>query len=127
MALMERTLVQVRERSFLDLLDLSLVVVRRKPWPIGLAALAGCAPFAALNAWLARDGDFPAIFYVLLLALEIPWATAPLTVMLGGLMFGDRPSAGQSSAYCLAASFRCCSFKGFCARSCCCSPSWPCC
>ena len=27
--------------------------------------------------------------------LEVPWATAPLTVVLGGLMFGQRPQAGR--------------------------------
>ena len=50
----ERTLVQIRERPLVDLLDLALVVVRRRPVTLGLAALAGIAPFAALNAWLFR-------------------------------------------------------------------------
>jgi hypothetical protein len=30
-----------------------------------------------------------------LLAIEAPWATAPLTVVLGGLMFGERPSTAR--------------------------------
>jgi hypothetical protein len=89
----DRTLIQIRERSFLDVLDLALVVVRRRPVPVGLAALAGVAPFAALNAWLTADPEFPFFGYLGLLLLEAPWATAPLTVVLGGLMFGERPSA----------------------------------
>lgn len=88
----DRTLIQIRERSFLDLLDLTLVVVRGRPRVIGLAALAGVAPCAALNAWLTADPEFPLTVYFALLILEAPWATAPLTVVLGGLMFGKRPS-----------------------------------
>lgn len=91
----DRILIQIRERTFLDLLDLALVVVRSRPKLIGLAALAGVAPCAALNAWITRDPTFPFPLYLGLLAVEAPWATAPLTVVLGGLMFGDRPSAGR--------------------------------
>jgi hypothetical protein len=92
----DQTLVQIRERSFLDILDLALVVVRRRPLTIGIAALAGAAPFAALNAWLTHERAIPVGLYVLLLALEIPWATAPLTIVLGGLMFGESPSARRT-------------------------------
>ena len=45
----DRTLVQIRERSYLDLLDLVLLVVRQRPRALGLAAAAGIAPFAAVN------------------------------------------------------------------------------
>lgn len=90
-----RTLIQIRERSFLDLLDMTLVVLRRRPLTLGLAALAGIAPLAAANAWLlsmlADDAPKPLVLLWLIL-VEAPWATAPLTVVLGGLMFGDRPS-----------------------------------
>lgn len=90
----DRTLVQIRERTFLDLLDLTLVVVRQRPVALGLAALAGAAPFAALNAWLIHDARMAAGLLPFLVALEAPWATAPLTVVLGGLMFGRTPGAG---------------------------------
>jgi hypothetical protein len=86
--LYDRTLIQIRERSFLDLLDLSLHVIRAKPVVLGATALAGIAPWAALNEWLLADPDFPQIGWMALLALEVPWATAPLTVVLGALMFG---------------------------------------
>jgi hypothetical protein len=91
----DRMLVQIRERSFLDVLDLALVVVRHRPITIGLAALAGIAPFAALNAMLTSDSEFPLWLFMLLVLLEAPWATAPLTAVLGGLMFGQRPTFGS--------------------------------
>jgi hypothetical protein len=86
--LYDRTLIQIRERSFLDLLDLSLHVIRAKPVTIGLTAVAGIAPWAALNAWLLADPNFPTIVWMPLLFMEVPWATAPLTLVLGDLMFG---------------------------------------
>jgi hypothetical protein len=92
----DRTLVQVRERTFLGLLDLALVVVRNRPVELGVAALAGIAPFAALNARLISDPAFPPLAFAILVCLEIPWATAPLTIVLGSLMFGQRLGPGQT-------------------------------
>ncbi len=91
----DRTLVQIRERSFLEVLDLALVVIRHRPLTIALASLAGVAPFVLFNAWLMNDPEFPFGVFLLLLILEAPWATAPLTVVLGGLMFGEEPRVGQ--------------------------------
>lgn len=91
----DRTLVQIRERSFLDLLDLALVVVRRRPLLLGAVALLGIAPWAALDAALLAQPAVPAGLLIPLLAMQAPWATAPLTIMLGGLMFGERPTAGR--------------------------------
>jgi hypothetical protein len=87
----DRTLIQIRERSFLDLMDLALLVVRRRPGTLILAAAAGIVPFAILNQWVLNDpeadfSNWPALFY-----FEAPWATAPLTVVLGGLMFDQPP------------------------------------
>jgi hypothetical protein len=84
-------MVQIRERSTLDLLDLGLVVARRRLPAIAATAAFGIAPFALLNAWLLATFDPPVVIYYFLLFLEIPWATAPLTIVLGGLMFGERP------------------------------------
>ena len=94
MALLDRTLVKIRERSFPDLLDLAVVVARRRPVALGVAGLVGIAPCAAFNAWVAASTDRVAL-PLFLIFWEIPWATAPLTVVLGGLMFGQRPSAGK--------------------------------
>ena len=57
--------------------------------------MAGIAPFAALNVWLLSDLAFPRYCWVLLLLMEMPWATAPLTLVLGDLMFGVRPRPGR--------------------------------
>jgi hypothetical protein len=86
----DRTMIVIRERSFMDLLDLALLVVRRYPVTLGLAAAVGIAPFAALNVWLLSFPEFQRFFWVPLLAMEAPWATAPITMVLGDLMFGLR-------------------------------------
>ena len=54
---------------------------------IGLTALAGIAPWAVLNGWLLAEPGFPTIGWIALLYVEVPWATAPLTIVLGDLMF----------------------------------------
>ncbi len=86
-----RTLVVIRERSFLDLLDLALLVVRDRPIVLGLTALVGIAPFALFNVWLSTASNAWSGLWVLLLLMETPCATAPLTLVLGDLMFGVRP------------------------------------
>src|SRR5271166_5774768 len=90
----DRTLVQIRERSYLDLLDLALLVVRLRPRTLGLAAAAGIAPFAALNYWVLSNPETPLAIWPALLFLESPWATVPLTLVLGGVMFDQPPRAG---------------------------------
>jgi hypothetical protein len=84
-------MIVIRERSFMDLLDLALKVVRDRPVILGLSALAGIVPFAVLNIYLLSDPSFPRLFWVALLVMETPWATAPLTLALGELMFDVTP------------------------------------
>jgi hypothetical protein len=48
-----------------------------------------------LNAWLMSNPEFPLEGFAFLVVLETPWATAPLTLVLGGLMFGQRPRIGR--------------------------------
>jgi hypothetical protein len=91
----DRTLVQIRERSMLDLLDLAFVVVRHRPSALALAAMLGIAPFAAINARLLADPEVSTAIVLWLLALEAPFATAPLTVVLGALMFGRKARWGM--------------------------------
>jgi hypothetical protein len=85
------TLIQIRERAYLELLDLALLVIRKRPRPLLLAAAGGIAPWALFNSWLMADQERPPTLWLLLYLLEAPWATAPLTVVLGGLMFGQVP------------------------------------
>jgi hypothetical protein len=90
----DRTWIEIRERSFLDLLDLAILAVRDRPVTLGLAALAGILPWAALNIRLLSDPEFPLPLWLALLILETPWATAPLTLALGDLMFEQQPRPG---------------------------------
>ena len=48
----DQTLVVIRERSYLDLLDLALVVVRRRPLVLAAWLALGAAPWVALDVWL---------------------------------------------------------------------------
>jgi hypothetical protein len=91
----DRTLISVRERGFLDLLDLGLVVIRGRPVTLALAALAGIVPFELLNYGVLAAFDIGAMWPVcwfVLVIWEAPLALAPLTVVLGDMMFGKRPS-----------------------------------
>jgi hypothetical protein len=88
----DRLLIEVRERSFLDLVDLTFCVVRERPVPISLAALTGILPCVAANYALEIDPLRAPFFFIGLLILEVPLATAPLTVVLGDLMFDVPPA-----------------------------------
>jgi hypothetical protein len=98
----DRTLVLIRERSFLDLLDLAMVVIRERPFVLALAAAVGIAPWAALNVWLLSDPEFSRFYWGILLILETPFATAPLTLVLGELMFDRPPRLGRMARTLLA-------------------------
>ena len=93
--------IAIRERGYLELLDLSLRVIRAHAAPLAVAFLAGIGPFMLLNAWLLhglapRDIDSGAaaqyFWWMLVLAIwEIPLATAPATLYLGEALFSRRP------------------------------------
>ena len=86
----DRTLIVIRERSFLDLIDLTMLVIRDRPLTLGLTALVGIAPWAALNAALLRDPEFPLYTWLALLALtdvdqvDTIFHTAALIELMGG-------------------------------------------
>jgi hypothetical protein len=92
--------IAIRERSFLDLLDLGLRVLRQYAAPLAAWLAVGVLPAAALNAWLL--GDYPSqidagqmvqyLFLMTLLVLyEAPLALAPVTLFLGQALFMERP------------------------------------
>ena len=91
----EPTLIQIRERSYLDLLDLALLVVRHRPRRLALAAAIGHRAVRGAQFLAAVRPGVPRALWPVLLFLEAPWATAPLTVVLGGLMFGQPPAFGS--------------------------------
>ena len=94
----DKTRIAIRERDFLDLLDLALHVVRSHPLALAAAVLIGAAPFALLNYWLLSDLPLVeeqdywwyAFRMVLLVVFEAPLAAVPVTLLLGQAMFFDR-------------------------------------
>ena len=101
---LDQTLISIRERRQVDLFDLALVVCRRRAGPLGLAAVAGMAPFALLNAWLFHlAGTGGPALGLLLWWVEAPFAAAPLTLVLGGMMFGRTPTPWSVARQCAGA------------------------
>jgi hypothetical protein len=105
----DRTRIPIRERTFPDVLDLALAVTREHAGQLLGLLLLGAAPFIALNQWLlggelaAELFDFEQppedvtvqwMWYVyalcVLLVIEIPLATAPMTLYLGQALFVER-------------------------------------
>jgi len=102
---LDKTQIVVRERSFLDILDLALRVIRWCAGPLAIALAAGILPMFLLNVYLLSRFEEPnlrfgfPVGYMLLLMVfvvwEIPLATAPATLYLGQAVFQQRPSASR--------------------------------
>ena len=105
----DRTRIPIRERTFPDVLDLALAVTREHAGQLLGLLVLGAAPFIALNHWLLGtdfavmlfDMDQPPedligmwVRYVymlsVLLVIEVPLATAPMTLYLGQALFVER-------------------------------------
>jgi len=92
----------IRHRSYGEVLDLSLRLIRAYAGPLALALAAGATPFFLFNAWLLADlaqRDFvfgiPTAYMLAVAALvflETPLATAPALLYLGQAVFTTRPS-----------------------------------
>lgn len=95
----------IRERGFVDLLDLSLRVLRAYAAPLVGLFLLGIAPAMLLNAYLLNGLEVQLhesvvpreyLFYLVFLTLvEAPLATAPITLFLGHALFLEKPRAGR--------------------------------
>lgn len=110
---LDNTRIVIRERDYLDILDLSLRVLRIYIFPWATLSLLGALPFALFNAWLlsqvkpiyeymgthvvAQPRDPSEYIYrlIVLTAMEMPLAAAPLTRYLGHALFLDRPNASR--------------------------------
>lgn len=103
---LDKTRIAIRERSFADVLDLALHVLRDHAGPLAAAFCAGVAPVALFNywllgGWLASDVyDLEDIwqfvwFNAWLTCFEIPLATAPMTLYLGQALFVERPNPAK--------------------------------
>lgn len=97
--------IAIRERSWLDNLDLALQVIRTLGAGVLAAGLVGAVPMVAVNFaivssvygnQLAEDAGFDAIVLTMLLVMiEAPLATAPLTLYLGQALFVEKPRPRQ--------------------------------
>lgn len=103
---LDKTRIAIRERSFPDILDLSLHVIRSHALALAVAFVAGALPMALFNHWWLSEhlSDFEAegipsadYFYLLVVLLiwEMPLAAAPTTLYLGQALFTEQPSAGK--------------------------------
>jgi hypothetical protein len=103
---LDKTRIAIRERNFIDILDLALAVLREHAGPLALALIAGAAPAALLNYWLLSGwlledafdpGDLAGYLFVmsLLVCWELPLATAPITLYLGQALFEERPNTAR--------------------------------
>lgn len=98
----DRARIAIRERTWLDNLDLALQVIRTNAAGILGAALAGVLPMILLN-WaiieavhgdqLSEGSDADAMLLgTLLVMIEAPLATAAVTLYLGQALFVEKPS-----------------------------------
>lgn len=84
--------IAVRPRGLLECLDLACLFCVRRGAGMALAVLLGAAPIAWINVALIGPVVAEDVFvrWPFWLALETPWAMAPLTLFLGRAMFAER-------------------------------------
>jgi hypothetical protein len=106
---LDKTRITIRQRSQVELLDLTLHVIRAHFQALAVLLALGALPFALVNAWLigwiplaASEDMLPGDYgednfryywnAILLVFLQAPLATALLTSYLGKAVFVDRPT-----------------------------------
>ena len=103
---LDKTRIAIRERSFADVLDLALHVLRDHAGPLAAAFCAGVAPVALFNYWLLGGWVTSDVYDVediwqfvwlnsWLTCFEVPLATAPMTLYLGQALFVERPNPAK--------------------------------
>lgn len=98
---LDRHRITIRERTYVDILDLALRVIRQSAWPLVGMFCLGVLPMVVLNQWLLSgyeedqfDPDAPVqrvFLMMLLIVFEAPLAMAPATLYLGQALFTERP------------------------------------
>jgi hypothetical protein len=99
---LDQARIAIAERAWVDNLDLALHIARRSCGPLLVYALAGMLPLALANHLLFRSAAADveqstelvgSIYWLMILIMiEVPLATAPMTLYLGKALFEDRPS-----------------------------------
>jgi hypothetical protein len=100
---LDSTHIVIRERGFAEIMDLALKVVRYHAGPLTLAGLVGVLPWAIVNGMLLNhlvsdldiwdDSTSFLIVMTLVIAVQTPLATAPITLYLGQVTFLDQIDA----------------------------------
>ncbi len=100
----DKTHIAIRERGLLETLDLSLQVLRHYLKPLLAAMAVGLVPLMLINyglmVWMLQGldaGRFPGRFLwhlTLLVILQAPLGSAPVTLFLGQAVFSDQPRLG---------------------------------
>lgn len=90
--LLEQAQVQIRVRDHLETLDLAIAIWRRHLPGLALCASVGIGPAVALDLWFLWEGMDNGYLYVCLLMLQIPWATAFITLYLGQAVLESKVS-----------------------------------
>ena len=94
----DQTFIAIRDRSILEILDLSLLVVTDHFKPLFWLLIIGATPWVLLDwwlvGWMADTDDFDALYYWIMLLLIVSQAqvgTSFMTHYLGQAMFVGRP------------------------------------
>jgi hypothetical protein len=105
---LDQARIAIRERSWLDNLDLALHVIRAHLGGVIGCTLAGAVPMMAINhtliSWLtagqAEWDSLPQVlgWSIVLVMIEAPLAMAPLTIYLGQALFVERPGPRRVAA-----------------------------
>jgi len=93
--------IAVRERSIPEVYDLALQISRRHFAAIAVLGTVTGLPLSLVNWWLLHDPFGTNIagslyLWMLLVAVELPLLTAPVTLYLGQAMFDPRPSRARA-------------------------------
>lgn len=103
---LDKTQIAIRERTFLETLDLALRVVREYALPLLGLLLLTAVPMAALNYFLLLGVAEPIVeffnlptpyyfFAMYLVVWQMPLVTAPMTLFLGQVLFTQQPEPGK--------------------------------
>jgi hypothetical protein len=101
---LDQARIAIRERSWLDNLDLALQVIRTHGAAVLTSSALGIVPMFVVNfvitKWVYRDFDEDARggYWFLLgmfVMIEAPLTTAPLTLYLGRALFVDKPNVRE--------------------------------
>jgi hypothetical protein len=106
---LDQARISIRERSWLDNLDLALQVIRAYSPAMAASAALGIVPLFLFNFFLARwlylgsdeesPSDYLYLLYLLsiLVMIETPLALAPLTLYLGQALFVEKPAVRETA------------------------------